>query len=241
MQEQYAAEYPHIYAHHWWWRARERILIGTIRDLVAGMDDARILDVGCGAGLFFDALQHLGHVEGVESDLTAVERSGPWRSRIHAGVLTEGGDLFDVILLLDVLEHVHHPEALLRTAARRLTARGRIVVTVPAFDVLWTSHDDLNQHVRRYSARALRATIAQADLITLTSRYMFQSLVVPKLLVRAIEAITRGEPRVPPIPPRAINTAIETWYRVENALVGWLPFGGSVLAIAAASPSPRSR
>ena len=60
---------------------------------------------------------------------------------------------FDTILMLDVLEHVPNPEQMLGSAKRVLAPDGRIVITVPAFECLWTSHDDLNHHLRRYTAQ----------------------------------------------------------------------------------------
>ena len=75
MDAQYAAAYPELYQRHWWWRVREEILLRNIRTILAGTPEARILDVGCGAGLFFDELEQFGHVEGVESDRAVVEQS----------------------------------------------------------------------------------------------------------------------------------------------------------------------
>jgi hypothetical protein len=137
-----------------------------------------------------------------------------------------------LILLLDVLEHVRAPEELLRRAGGLLTTNGRILVTTPAFNWLWTTHDDLNHHVMRYTAGGMRNTVQRAGLITTESRYLFQSLVVPKLLVRVREALTSASPQVPSIPPPPLNRAIQTWFRREYALAGWLPFGGSLLTIA---------
>lgn len=235
MDAEYAAAYPNLYRNHWWWRVREHILVRKIRRMLDGADSVRILDVGCGAALFFDALQQFGHVEGVESDAAAVANSGRWRSRITVGELEETGESFDLILFLDVLEHLEQPHELLRRAAQRLTPNGQILVTVPAFNWLWTAHDDINHHVWRYTASQMRTTIERAGLVAVETSYMFQSLVVPKLLVRAGEALTSRPPRVPGIPPAAVNEAVQAWYRTEYALVGWLPFGGSVLAIAALS------
>jgi 2-polyprenyl-3-methyl-5-hydroxy-6-metoxy-1,4-benzoquinol methylase len=236
MNAQYAAAYPDLYNRHWWWRVREEIVLRKIRRILAGVGRARILDVGCGAALFFDALQQFGHIEGIESDRTAVERSGKWRSRVVVGELGDRDAAtipFDLILMLDVLEHVHDPDELLRRAARILTSSGRILVTVPAFDWLWTAHDDINHHVTRYTANQLRAAFQRAGLVTVEAGYMFQSLVVPKLLVRAKEALTSRPARVPRIPPRVLNQAVQAWFRAEYALAGWLPFGGSLLAVAA--------
>jgi SAM-dependent methyltransferase len=244
MDTDYAAAYPDLYARHWWWRVREGILLGKIRRLLEDVPDARILDVGCGAAMFFDALERFGRVEGVESDVSAVERSGQWRSRIALGHLDEAfrpEAPFNLILMLDVLEHVPHPESVLARARQVLRPDGRILITVPAFSWLWTSHDELNHHCTRYSAGALRALVAGSGLVPVETGYLFQSLVLPKLLVRAKESLMPGRSRVPSVPRPAINRMIQGWFRVEHAVAGWLPFGGSAFAVAAHTDSSHAR
>jgi SAM-dependent methyltransferase len=235
MDPLYAAAYPDLYRNHWWWRVREEVLVGKIRRTLRAGSGARILDVGCGAALFFDALQPFGHVEGIESDRTAVEQSGKWKDHIMVGDLNDAYEPaapFDLILMLDVLEHVHRPDQLLRRAGELLTPNGRILVTTPAFNWLWTTHDDINHHVTRYTAGTMRKTVRRAGLVTVECRYMFQSLVGPKLLVRVREALTSAAPRVPTVPPRIVNRAVQKWFRLEYAVAGWLPFGSSLLTIA---------
>jgi SAM-dependent methyltransferase len=237
MRAEYSAAYPALYRSHWWWRVREKVLLRTIGRMTTGMSDVRILDVGCGAGLFFDELERFGYVEGVEADRGSVERSGRWRDRIRIGHLAEDGPAFDVILLLDVLEHVAAPEQLLHVVSKRLSSRGAVLVTVPAFMSLWTSHDVLNEHLRRYTRRSLLAQIEAAGLEPRTSRYLFQSVVVPKFAARVTESVVSAEPRVPRIPHPMLNGVLQAWYRAEDRLLGWLPFGGSVLAIATRAPA----
>ena len=235
MHPMYAAAYPDLYCNHWWWRIREEVLIKKIRRTLSRAGTARILDVGCGAALFFDALQQFGHVEGIESDRAAVEHSGKWKERIVVGELDDAyqpAARFDLILMLDVLEHVHRPDPLLRRAGELLTADGWILLTTPAFNWLWTTHDDINHHVTRYTAGNMRKALRRAGLVTVECNYMFQSLVVPKLLVRAREALTSAAPRVPTIPPPIVNRAVQEWFRLEYAVAGWLPFGSSLLTIA---------
>jgi SAM-dependent methyltransferase len=237
MDAQYAAAYPELYRHHWWWRAREDILLQRIRTLLAAKPSARILDVGCGAALFFDALEPFGHVEGIESDRASVERSGKWRSRVTVGELDAAyhpSAPFDLILMLDVLEHIPDPRPALRRAGEILAPGGRILITVPAFNWLWTTHDEVNHHVTRYSAATMGRVIGQAGLATLETTYLFQSLVLPKLFVRAREAFASSPPSIPPIPAPAINRTVRAWFRAEHAVAGWLPFGTSLLVVAGA-------
>ena len=150
MDAQYAAAYPELYRRHWWSRVREEILLRNIRNILAAVPEARILDVGCGAALFFDALESFGHVEGVESDRAAVEGSGRWRSRIVVGNLDgayKPAAPFDLILMLDVLEHIQDTDQLLRDASKILTPASRTTPTSPSprFLSAWAS---------RHSARS---------------------------------------------------------------------------------------
>jgi SAM-dependent methyltransferase len=235
MDAAYTTAYADLYRRHWWWRVRERILLDKIRTLLGNrIGTARILDVGCGAGLFFDALEQFGHVEGIESDPVAVEQSGRWRHRIHLGEIDTfaANAPFDVILALDVVEHVSNPDVMVRQAATFLARDGRMLITTPAFNWLWTSHDDLNHHVKRYTAPEMRELVRKASLEPIETRYLFQSLILPKLVVRAREALLPSSASVPRVPAGAVNRALETWFRLENAIAGWLPFGGSVMAVA---------
>jgi SAM-dependent methyltransferase len=238
MEADYATAYSRLYREHWWWRVRERVLLETIREILPpDVANARILDVGCGAAVFFEALEAFGHVEGIESDRLLAEQSGRWRTRIHIGELDETftpGHSFDLILFLDVLEHVKDPGELLARAARMLAADGHIVATVPAFQALWTSHDEMNHHQKRYTASEIRSLFSAAGLVHIRTRYLFHSLVLPKLLVRARESLVRPDSSLPKIPGRPLNFALQMWYRGEHTIAGWLPFGSSVLAVAKA-------
>jgi 2-polyprenyl-3-methyl-5-hydroxy-6-metoxy-1,4-benzoquinol methylase len=239
MQTEYSDAYPDLYRHHWWWRAREHFLLRRIQELLHGRSDVRILDVGCGAGLFFEALDRYGRIEGVESDGAAAQRSGRWRDRIHVGELDDSyfpHQPFDLILMLDVIEHVADPVRLVKNAARVLEPEGYVLITVPAFEILWTAHDDINHHLRRYSRSQLHAAVTASGLTVVESRFLFPSLVVPKLIVRVKEALTAKPGGLPQIPQPTVNSALQTWFQMENAVGGWLPFGTSLLAVAAPRP-----
>lgn len=235
MEADYSAAYARLYREHWWWRAREAILLEKLREILRGSPGAKILDVGCGAGVFFNALEEFGAPEGIESDRAAVEQSGRWRDRIHVGELDDTfvpGHAFDLILMLDVLEHVQSPDQVLRRAVDLLTPTGQILVTVPAFGWLWTSHDEINHHLRRYTAKEMRRLMSRAGLSVDETCYLFQSLVLPKLLVRVKEALAPSGGGLPRTPAPAINAALQAWFRSEHVIAGWLPFGSSVMAVA---------
>ena len=78
----------------------------------------------------------------------------------------------------------------------------------------------------------MRKVIRRAGLVTVETGYMFQSLVLAKLVVRLRDAVSRAPARVPKVPPAALNRAMQTWFKTEHLVAGWLPFGSSLLAVA---------
>jgi len=235
MNREYAALYRDLYEHHWWWQAREAILVDEIARRAPTEGWGRILDVGCGDGLFFDRLRAFGDVRGVEPDASLISADSDDRDRIYVGAFNEGfnpGVPFGLVLLLDVLEHLDDPVVALKHAGALLAPGGRILVTVPAFQMLWTTHDDLNEHRRRYRRSSLAAAAQAAGLAMLSTRYLFQWLVPAKLLVRVAERAVGRESRLPTIPPDWLNGALLRLTRLEAASLGRLsvPFGSSLLA-----------
>jgi len=232
----YGREYRELYRHHWWWRVREGEILREIRTLRPPSGWHHLLDIGCGDGLFFDQLTRFGTVEGIEPDSALLDPAGKWRSAIHAVPFDERFQpphRFDVILMLDVLEHLEDPEQALRHAVRLLAPGGYVLCTVPALQWIWTRHDDLNRHFRRYDRHSLRALARAAGLDILRERYLFQWLVGAKLLLRGMERLVPGEPSPPGIPPRPLNAFLKVVTTIEQRInrVVSMPFGSSLLVV----------
>ena len=126
--------------------------------------------------------------------------------------------------MLDVLEHLFNPVDTIRHALVLLTGKGTILVTVPAFNVLWTNHDVINHHLRRYTKESLRAVAEKAGMLIEEERYWFQWTFPAKLAQRAVEQLLRSNPANPGIPPPPINRAFYLLSRAELALAGKVPF-----------------
>jgi len=233
MDAAYARHYRELYERHWWWRAREALVLKTLRRLRAGRGPGRILDVGCGDGLFFGRLAEFGEVEGIEPDASLLSADSPHRERITVAPFDGGfrpGHRYALVLMLDVLEHLPDAVGALSHVRSLLEPDGRLVVTVPAFQWLWTHHDELNRHFVRYTRATLRDVAARAGLRMEESRYFFHWTVPGKLAVRAKERLLGpGAPeRVPAAP---VNRALYLLSRAEQAVR--LPLGSSLLAVLA--------
>jgi SAM-dependent methyltransferase len=241
MDPEYARKYRDLYERHWWWRAREGAILGELHRRQPGGGWRRILDIGCGDGLFFDQLSQFGRVEGVEPDVGLLDPGGRWRRFIHAVPFDQDfrpAHRYDVILMLDVVEHLQDPARALAHARTLLEPAGILLVTVPAFPWLWTRHDDYNHHVQRFTRGTFRRIAEPAGLRILDERYLFQWLVPAKLAVRALESLRPGRSSTASVPRWPWNGLLFLVSRFELAVTRALPmpFGSSLLVIAEAMP-----
>ena len=239
MDDDYGASYRALFERHWWWRARERVILRALETHRPASGWKNVLDVGCGDGLFFDRLAELDGVElveGVEPAAALVSANGPHRAQIHVvpfDASFEPGRRYSLVLMLDVLEHLEDPVGALRHALSLLDAEGVFVATVPAFMALWTQHDELNHHFTRYDKVSFAALAAAAGLRVVESRYFFRWTAAAKLVARVREALLPTSPALPKVPAAPINRALYLMSRLEEKLVGGvgLPFGSSLLVV----------
>ncbi|AGK50510.1 MULTISPECIES: class I SAM-dependent methyltransferase [Burkholderia] len=233
---------------HWWFRARRDIL----RALLVGLGlpaGARILEIGSGTGGNLGMLEAFGAVSALEMDDTAraiANRRTGWRFDIRAGRCPDdvpfGDQRFDLICFFDCLEHIEDDAAALRRVSDYLAPGGAIVVTVPAYQWLWSAHDTFLHHYRRYDRAALERCARAADCMIVRSSY-FNTLLFPLAVVaRTVDRLLhRARSSGDALGPRAVNAALYRIFRTER---GWLPkhslpFGVSLFAVLTKRSEPR--
>jgi SAM-dependent methyltransferase len=226
--------------HHWWYRGRRRVVDAELARLPLARS-ARILDAGCGSGRMLQELQRYGQVSGIELDPAAAEVA---RSRGHGEVRVgrleelpwESGQ-FELITCLDVLEHTPDDRRTLGELRRVAAPGGWLVLTVPAYQALWSQHDEANHHFRRYGRRALRRAVAEAGwrLERLTS---FNSLLLPAAAIVRLAQRRRGpdESYRPELErgPAWLGSVLEQPLRAEAWWISrgrTLPAGLSLMAV----------
>jgi SAM-dependent methyltransferase len=246
LDPQFTQRYRELYETHWWFRAREALIVEFLRRKQPPGGWGNILDVGCGDGLFFRELAQFGDVEGIELAGDAITPNNPFRERIHIGPFDETfqpDKKYSLILMLDVLEHLAEPVGALRNAISLLRPGGSLLITVPAFRALWTSHDELNYHFTRYTKASFNEVAAKAGMNTAESRYLFYWLFVPKLAVRVKEKLFGSKPSIPAIPAAGLNRLLFWVSRMEAKFLGALPIplGSSLLIFGGAPPNGRPK
>ncbi len=221
---------------HWWFRGRRAVLLATLgRTLPPGPH--RLLELGCGSGNVLEALGRFGEAVGMEADeaLASVGRAAGLD--IRSGALPDGrvvpAGWPDVVLLLDVLEHVDDDGAALRAAHEMLAIGGTLVVAVPAYDWLWSGHDVVLGHRRRYTAARLRAVVTTAGF-SVSYLTHFNTLLLPAIaLARAWKRWRHDASHDLARPRWPLNGVLGTLFAFESALVPrWpMPGGASLLLI----------
>lgn len=223
---------------HWWYVARRRILAALIEREVKLPNDARILEIGCGTGHNFEMLRRFGRLDAIEVDAPA--RALASKRLGHAvgdaplpGLKGVKDGTYHLIALLDVLEHVDQRPESLKSIAAKLAPGGRLLVTVPAYQWMWSAHDLAHHHKLRYSKRSLRRDAAAAGLRVEKIGY-FNSLLFPiAALVRLAGKALGKSSSDDKIPPAPLNGLFTFMFGLERHLVGRvkLPAGVSLFAL----------
>jgi SAM-dependent methyltransferase len=241
MDASYCAQYQALWRQHWWWVARHRLVLDKVQHLLQPHDPAAttLLDIGCAGGVAFADLQRFGTVYGLEPDPLLHERAGCWRPQIEP-VLFDGAYRsmrnYDLILMLDVLEHIEDDAAAAANLRRLLKPNGHVLLTVPALPSLWSVHDEVNHHYRRYRAPGLHRLLTGAGLEVVELRYLF-CWSLGLLYLRRWLTPPRAESYAVRIPSPWINRTFLGLSRLEEwtaRLLGGAPLGSSLLAIARA-------
>ena len=245
MDSQLYRDFARLEDSHWWFRGRRAVIREVLRrTLPAG--PLRILDVGCGTGGMLKMLGEFGSVEGLDASEEGLgycrERVGP-ALVLHKGVLPSGlpdGRRYDLVTAFDVLEHLEDPVTALSAIRAAVELKGAFVCTVPAYQLLWSDHDIVNHHQRRYTHGLLRQHIEAAGFAFGFHSYFNSVLLPPIALVRLAQRLL---PRLAgPGDARSdfseasplLNRFLEGLFSAERFVVPRmrLPFGVSLVAVA---------
>lgn len=251
MDRSYEEKRQGIEEGYWLFKARREFIYNlTVRTGVP--HDSKILDIGCGGGYLIDYFRDKGFINlfGLDVSRRSVKicrqrgLENVWEGVGEKLPLPDG--CFDDILAVDVLEHIADDNVALKEWRRVLKDGGRIFLTVPAFPFLWSRHDEICHHFRRYSKSAILKILKKSGFVVEKTGFWNFLLFFPAGLLRLSRFFSRGQGnqkgdqlyRVNSI----INTILLSLLRSENSLGRLIcyPVGLSLFAVVRKSDMVRS-
>ena len=237
MDVSYIATHAREDQRHWWFVGRRAVILSLARELF-GRGGLRLSEIGCGTGSLLEALSEFGEVTGVEGSPDFLRVARRYGRPVLSGTLPDAIPLppgsLDGVLLLDVLEHIDDDQTALRAVWRLLAPGGLLLCTVPAYQALWSSHDVVLGHRRRYTRATLRRALDGAEFRVTRLTYFNTLLAPPVAVVRLFGRRRRALRHDLVSPPRWLNTLLARFFALEAPLLRRVnfPFGISVLATA---------
>ncbi len=228
---------------YWWYVGRLAILKSLVVRAVLRAQGLKILNIGCGTGVMSQAFEEFGDVVTLDNSEVALEfcrrRGVSNLVQGEAEQLPFPDSSFDLALACDVLEHVEHDGIALAEIHRVLNSGGLAVLTVPAYQFMWSQLDDLGSHKRRYRLRELRAKLREAGFRIHKASY-FNSLLFPLAVIeRAWEHLAgkkvTDENVLPKVPPW-LNRSLTAVFKFEASLLRHFDFPAGLSVLALATP-----
>jgi 2-polyprenyl-3-methyl-5-hydroxy-6-metoxy-1,4-benzoquinol methylase len=241
---------------HFWYRGRHRFLLAALEMTLAGLhapaNTLSAIDLGAGCGGWIDyllkrAAPRFGELAIADSSTRALRFAATVIGSQLPRSLVDLRDLgwkerWDIVFLLDVLEHIPAHSAVMLQIRQCLRPNGLLFLTAPALDFFWSYTDELARHQRRYALRDMKSLAYQCELRLIDVRY-FMFFLSPLLYLSRLGGIkpgttSRGDieerlARTHRVPSRPVNALLQLTCALETPLGLWLPFpwGTSVLGI----------
>lgn len=195
MDRDYYKQYYKLERTHWWFIVREKILHNLLKRQFSSQPKVKILNIGVATGRTSEMLLEFGNVTSVEYDKECCtimhELTGLDVFNASITELPFDESTFDLVCAFDVIEHVEDDKKAVLEMNRVCKKNGIIFLTVPAFEFIWSKHDDINQHKRRYKISQLSELFLQKELKgkILQSSYFNFILFLPIVLTRLAEKL----------------------------------------------------
>lgn len=222
---------------HFWFIGRREIIKKILSKHIKKRKDNKILEIGVGTGGNIQILSEYGEYFGIESSMVAKEilKHKNKNKNIIYGFYPEKKykEKFDIITLFDVLEHIEEDETALKSIYDNLSENGKLIITVPAFNFLWSNHDVIHHHKRRYNKKELKEKIEKAGF-TISKISYFNFFLFPLVLItRLIKKVLKLELKEEEISSNIVNNILKKIFLLETKIINNfnLPFGSSIIVV----------
>lgn len=239
MEIEYEKKYHEVETENWWFVSRRRYLLDVLNKVPR---DSKIMDIGCSSGIFLKDLERMGfkieNLFGIDISEKAIENcknNGIQNACVMDAQKIELSEKFDVIVASDCLEHLREDTEAIKNWSDLLKTGGMMCVFVPAFQSLWSKHDEVNMHFRRYTRKELEDKLINENLTVLKSSYWNFFLFAPLYIFRKIDAfLSRNKKKEGQVIEGTItNFILLKLLLFENRLLKYVnfPFGVSTFCI----------
>lgn len=241
MEKDFEKKYHDVETEHWWFKSRRKYILDLIKN---APKDSKILDIGCSSGIFLKDLEMLGfdlnNLFGVDISENAIancKANGIKNAFVMDAQNITIDEKFDIIISSDCLEHLEDDKIALENWNSLLKIDGKMYIFVPAFQSLWSYHDVVNMHFRRYTNAELKSKLKTQNLEIIKSSYWNFTLFLPVYLFRRITAFYQKDKTGTidiSIGNRFVNNILLQLLVFENKLLKFVdfPFGVSAFCIA---------
>jgi len=244
MKADFEEKYHSLEEKHWWFIARREIILKLLGKIAPQRKGVKILEIGCSGGPLIESLVAEGYRDtyGIDVSKEAVQRC---REKGLGNVVKMDGaetsfddEAFDVIIASDVLEHIRDDGTAVAEWKRIVKRGGFLICFVPAFSLLWSKHDESNEHYRRYTKGGLERLFRRNKFSIIRASYWDTTLFFPVLLYRLVlRGACLGTLSANQLNAanHLLNVCLTGLLRIENSLLSRgvnFPFGISVFVIA---------
>jgi SAM-dependent methyltransferase len=240
MEIDYEKKYHQVETKNWWFISRRRYLLDLLKD---APKESKILDIGCSSGIFLKDLEQLGfkieNLFGVDISEKAIancKNNGIQNAFVMDAENIIIPEKFDIIVASDCLEHLKDDRKAIKNWKELLKKDGKMYVFVPAFQSLWSYHDEANIHFRRYTNQELKEKLTSEKLEILKTSYWNFSLFVPVFFFRKMSFFfnkNRLHKEGQIVENKVANSILLQLILIENKLLKYInfPFGISTFCI----------
>jgi len=238
-------EYEKLYQfenYYWWHVGRSEIIYKLLTTYLPPTSSFDILDVGCGTGINLSILAKFGRVIGIDSSKAALKFAGKRGFKNlrqgRAEKLPFSNNSFDLVCGLDLIEHIRDDLKALKEFHRVLKNMGFLLITAPAYQFIWSEHDEALHHFRRYTLSELHRKLNLAGFRVLKRSYVITFTFPLILAYRFFKSLLPKSSLTPQssyvILPKFLNNLLIFTLKIEAKLLKYinLPFGTSVICLA---------
>lgn len=224
---------------YFWFLARNKIITKIINQVTDLNNNDQVIDIGCGTGGFAKILSQQFAVTCLDMSPIALDYcSKRGLTDLHNCILKDfdkGNRSLKAAFMLDVIEHIDDDIEVVSQVYDLLETNGWFIATVPAYQWLWSNHDEVHQHKRRYTMKKFNSLISNAGFEINYSTYFNSFLFLPAVTKRAVDGLKGSKNKLPvdEVSP-LLNSVFNKIFSFESTFLPFIkfPFGLSILIVA---------